>query len=93
MRHDSRSLVRTLIVVNHDIERALLELLGGAYGASADALIRDGIPLSALDKLIAGLWAGYPSIELRLKLVTAHSSPKPTSAKVINHVTYRKLLR
>lgn len=41
----------TSIADSHHIERALLEILGGAYGASADVLIRDGIPLSALDRL------------------------------------------
>ncbi|MFG6160660.1 antitoxin Xre/MbcA/ParS toxin-binding domain-containing protein [Halomonas sp. 1390] len=41
----------TSIADRNDIERALLELLGGGYGVSTDALIRDGIPLSALDRL------------------------------------------
>ncbi|MDT0501752.1 MULTISPECIES: antitoxin Xre/MbcA/ParS toxin-binding domain-containing protein [unclassified Halomonas] len=39
------------VAVSHDIERALLELLGGDSGSSANALIHDGIPLSALDRL------------------------------------------
>ncbi|EWH02527.1 hypothetical protein [Halomonas sp. BC04] len=41
----------TSIADSNDIERALLELLGGAYGARTDALIRDGISLSALDRI------------------------------------------
>lgn len=41
----------TSIADSHHIERALLEILGGAYGESADALIRKGIPLSALNRL------------------------------------------
>lgn len=41
----------TSIADSYYAERALLELLGGADGASADALIHDGIPLSALDRL------------------------------------------
>lgn len=39
------------IADSYHTERALLEMLGGADGANADALIHDGIPLSALDRL------------------------------------------
>lgn len=39
----------TSITDSNEIQHALLELLGRALGDSADALIREGIPLSALD--------------------------------------------